>query len=222
MKICYMHISCDLLWEPVWCGRVPPRQQEGVASFIPSLSIYIVPFMSSSLAVQIDASKMGLGHALIQVSVPVAFASEALSGIEQHYINIEYGFLPIVLGVSCFKHTYLDSNSLWKLITNYLKLLSCKALPRQLYICSRCYTFKAMTRPLKQMKHWNVGTWCAEPLFKGNRLHWMLPLSTQELLIIKRWNSSMLSGQIHCSVHSLIWSLMADQKGYTQTIVHNL
>ena len=63
--------------------------------------------------IQVDASKHGLGAALIQIdpSQPnkeriVAFASKSLSDVEQRYANIERELLAVVFGIEKF-HTYI-------------------------------------------------------------------------------------------------------------------
>ena len=63
--------------------------------------------------VQVDASKLGLGAALIQVQPAepdkervIAFASKSLSDVETRYANIERELLAVVFGVEKF-HTYL-------------------------------------------------------------------------------------------------------------------
>ena len=48
---------------------------------------------SKPVIVQMDASKYGLGAALIQSGPPIAFASKTLTDIETHYANIEWGCL---------------------------------------------------------------------------------------------------------------------------------
>ena len=48
------------------------------------------------VTVQVDASKKGLGAALLQEGCPVAFASKALTPTEQRYANIEHEMLACV------------------------------------------------------------------------------------------------------------------------------
>ena len=66
--------------------------------------------------VQVDASKKGLGAALIQIDPAdpgqeriVSFASKTLTNVEQRYANIEREYLAVVFGVEKF-HTYLDGS----------------------------------------------------------------------------------------------------------------
>ena len=61
---------------------------------------------SESVTVQVDASKKGLGAALLQEGCPVAFASKALTPTEQRYANIEREMLACVFGAERF-HTYV-------------------------------------------------------------------------------------------------------------------
>ena len=58
------------------------------------------------LTVQADASKHGLGAALLQQGQPVAFASKSLSDTEKRYANIERELLSVVFACERFQ-TYL-------------------------------------------------------------------------------------------------------------------
>ena len=58
------------------------------------------------VTVQVDASKKGLGAALLQEGCPVAFASKALTPTEQQYANIECEMLACVFRAERF-HTYV-------------------------------------------------------------------------------------------------------------------
>ena len=58
------------------------------------------------VVLQVDASIIALGAALIQDGEPVAFASKALSPAESHYANIERELLAVVYGCERF-HNYL-------------------------------------------------------------------------------------------------------------------
>ncbi|XP_044005925.1 uncharacterized protein K02A2.6-like [Aphidius gifuensis] len=58
------------------------------------------------IVIQTDASKNGLGAALIQESHPVAYASRSLTETEQRYAPIEKELLAIVFGVERF-HQYV-------------------------------------------------------------------------------------------------------------------
>ena len=49
------------------------------------------------VTVQVDTSQKGLGTALLQDGCPVAFASNALMHVEQHYANIEVNCLSVSL-----------------------------------------------------------------------------------------------------------------------------
>ena len=56
------------------------------------------------LILQVDASSIGLGAALIQENGPIAFASKALTDTESRYSNIEREMLGIVFGLERFHH----------------------------------------------------------------------------------------------------------------------
>ena len=60
--------------------------------------------------VQADASQYGLGAALLQEGLPVAFASKSLSDTETRYANIEREMLSVVFACERF-HTYLTGRS---------------------------------------------------------------------------------------------------------------
>ena len=60
------------------------------------------------MTVQADASKHGLGAALLHQGQPVAFASKSLSDTEKRYANIERELLSVVFTYECF-WTYLLS-----------------------------------------------------------------------------------------------------------------
>ena len=55
---------------------------------------------------QVDASQKSLGAALLKDGCPVAFASKALTPMEQHYANIECELLTCVFRAEQF-HTYV-------------------------------------------------------------------------------------------------------------------
>ena len=58
------------------------------------------------IVVQADASKMGLGAALLQEGQPIAYASKSLSDAETRYGNMECEMLSIVYACESFR-TYL-------------------------------------------------------------------------------------------------------------------
>ena len=65
---------------------------------------------NKSVVIQVDASQKGLGAALLQDGCPVAFASKALTPVEQRYANIEREMLACVFGAERF-HTYVFGRS---------------------------------------------------------------------------------------------------------------
>ena len=61
---------------------------------------------SLSVTIQVYASQVGLGAALLQNNKPVAFASKALTDAESRYVNIAREMLAVVFGSEQF-HTYV-------------------------------------------------------------------------------------------------------------------
>ena len=61
---------------------------------------------SLPMTIQVDASQVGLGAALLQNGKPIAFASKALTETKCQYANIEGEMLAAVFGVEGF-HTYV-------------------------------------------------------------------------------------------------------------------
>ena len=61
---------------------------------------------SLPVTIQVDASQVGLGAALLQNGKPIAFASKAPTETECWYVNIEREMLAAVFGVERF-HTYI-------------------------------------------------------------------------------------------------------------------
>ena len=62
------------------------------------------------MTIQVDASQIGLGVALLQNHKPMAFASKALTVAEHQYTNIERGMLTAVFGAERFS-TYIYGRS---------------------------------------------------------------------------------------------------------------
>ena len=65
---------------------------------------------SLPMTIQVNASQVGLGAALLQNGKPVAFASKALTETKCQYANIEREMLAAVFGVERF-HTYVYGQS---------------------------------------------------------------------------------------------------------------
>ena len=61
---------------------------------------------SLPMTIQVDASQVGLGTALLQNGKPIAFASKALTKTECRYTNIEREMLAAVFEVERF-HAYI-------------------------------------------------------------------------------------------------------------------
>ena len=62
--------------------------------------------LSLPVTIQVDASQVGLGAALLQDNKPIAFRSKALTNAECRYANIEREMLAVIFGVERF-HTYV-------------------------------------------------------------------------------------------------------------------
>ena len=62
------------------------------------------------MTIQVDASQVGLGTALLQNGKPIAFASKAFTKTECRYVNIEREMLAAVFGAERF-HTYIYGRS---------------------------------------------------------------------------------------------------------------
>ena len=58
------------------------------------------------MTIQVDASQVGLGAALLQNGKPIAFVSKALTKTKHQYMNIEREMLAAVFGAERF-HTYV-------------------------------------------------------------------------------------------------------------------
>ena len=63
------------------------------------------------VTIQVDASQVGLGAALLQNNNPIAFASKALTEAECHYSNIKREMLAVVFGAEKFR-TYVYGRSI--------------------------------------------------------------------------------------------------------------
>ena len=64
------------------------------------------------MTIQVDASQVGLGTALLENGKPIAFASKALTKTEHRYANIEREMLAAVFGAE-IPHLHL-----WTVIHN--------------------------------------------------------------------------------------------------------
>ena len=62
------------------------------------------------MTIQVNASQVGLGIALLQDNKPVAFASKAFTNVECRYANIEREMLTVGFGAERF-HTYIYGQS---------------------------------------------------------------------------------------------------------------
>ena len=106
---------------------------------------------SLPVTIQVDASQVGLGAALLQDNKPIAFTSKALTNAECRYTNIEREMLAAVFGVERFctyvygwsftmesDHKPLESISR-KNLTDMPAWLQCMMLCLQGYDLTICY-----------------------------------------------------------------------------------
>ena len=109
------------------------------------------------VTIQVDASQVGLGAALLQNGKPIAFASKALTETEHQYTNIEREMLAAVSRAERF-HTYVYGWSF--MIESDHKPLECISrknladTPTQLQrmmLCLQGYDFTIRYRPGKEM-----------------------------------------------------------------------
>ena len=112
---------------------------------------------SLPVTIQVDASQVGLGAALLQNGKPIAFASKALTETERRYANIEREMLAAVFGAERF-HTYVYGRSFTiKSDHKPLESISRKNLadtPARLQcmmLCLQGYDFTICYRPGKEM-----------------------------------------------------------------------
>ena len=68
----------------------------------------------TSMILQTDASKKGLGALLLQNSTPVMFASRALTGSETNYQNLEKECLATIWDMENSTTFYMARSSLWR------------------------------------------------------------------------------------------------------------
>ena len=112
---------------------------------------------SLPMTIQVDASKVGLGAALLQNGKPVAFASKALTETEHQYANIEREILATVFGAERF-HTYVYGQS-FTIESDHkpLESISRKNLAdtpawlQCIMLCLQGYDFTIHCHPCKEM-----------------------------------------------------------------------
>ena len=112
---------------------------------------------SLPVTIQVDASQVGLGAALLQNGKPVAFASKALTKTKCRYANIEREMLAAVFGAERF-HTYIYGQS-FTIESDHkpLESISRKNLAdtpawlQCMILCLKGYDFTICYRPGKEM-----------------------------------------------------------------------
>ena len=109
------------------------------------------------MTIQVDASQVGLGAALLQNGKPVAFASKALTKTERQYANIEREMLATVFGAEIF-HTYIYGQSFTiesdhKLLESISRknLTDTPARLQHMMLCLQGYDFTIRYCPGKEM-----------------------------------------------------------------------
>ena len=112
---------------------------------------------SLPVTIQVDASQVGLGAALLQNGKPVAFASKALTKTKCQYANIEREMLAAVFGAERF-HTYVYGQSFMiesdhKLLESISRknLADTPAWLQCMMLCLQGYDFTICYCPGKEM-----------------------------------------------------------------------
>ena len=82
----------------------------------------------SATTLQTDASKKGLGAVILQDSRPVMFASQALTGAEKNYQNLERECLVTIWGMDKF-HYFLYGKQLEMVISPRIQRLIMRSFP---------------------------------------------------------------------------------------------
>ena len=82
---------------------------------------------SIPITLEVDASQKGLGAALVQSGMPVAFASKTLTECQSRYSNIEREMLAAVHGIQRY-HTYLYGRS-FTVVTDHKPLVMISQKP---------------------------------------------------------------------------------------------
>ena len=101
------------------------KEMKMLVTSAPVLKFYNV---SEEVTIQYDASEKGLGATLMQIGQPIAFASRALSNIEQAYAQIEKESMSILFACERFDQ-YLHGRDLVTVITDHKLLVPIFAKP---------------------------------------------------------------------------------------------
>ena len=109
------------------------------------------------MTIQVDASQVGLGAALLQNGKPMAFASKALAETECQYANIEGEMLAVIFGAERFQ-TYIYSRSFTiesdhKPLesTSQKNLADMPAHLQHMLLCLQGYNYTTCYHPSKEM-----------------------------------------------------------------------
>ena len=161
--------------------------------------------------IQTDASKFGLGAALLQGGQPIAFASKTLTDVESRYANIERECLSVCFGLEKF-HTYIYGRHV--LIENDHKLLEMiqhkpihVAPPRlqRMLLCMQKYDFTIVYIPGKDM----VLADCLSR-FPSHTKYLPIPLAYNiQHLQLSTYELDVIQGAVECDlVYSSVYHLI--------------
>ena len=89
----------DVEW---WWGPEHDEAVEKVKKALTSSPVLSYFDPKKATIIQADASQVGLGAALLQDGRPVAYASRALTRVEQQYVQVEKELLASLFGVEKF------------------------------------------------------------------------------------------------------------------------
>ena len=113
--------------------------------------------VTKATTIQVDASKIGTGAALLQDGRLIAFASKALTETEQQYANIECKLLAVIFGCERL-HTYIygkpfvvESDHKPLEIFHKKSLASTPPRLQRMLLCLQHYDVSIKYRPGKEM-----------------------------------------------------------------------
>ena len=169
---------------------MPPIKQ--LFNVLQMLLLVTLPFDTSCpVTVQVDASHVRLGAALLKDNKPVTFTSKALTEVECHYVNIECEVLGVVFGAEWF-NTYVYGRP-FTIESDHkpLELIAKKSLAdTHLPGCSACYYAckgmimffaTALERKWPSQIHFHISSQSL-----ALRLHWILPSTMPACPLSKR------------------------------------
>ena len=114
--------------KPFFFGKPQVEAFQQVKQALISSPVLRYYSLNDPITVSCDASKHGLGAALLQNDDPVAYASKALTTTEQAYAQIEKELLAIVFATKKFHHLLYGRTDI-TIETDHLPLISIKEKP---------------------------------------------------------------------------------------------